>query len=65
MKSILIADSGSTKTEWCLLENNKKKKIVTQGLSPYFFNTKEIAEILQKELVPKIKAAAPDEVFFY
>jgi N-acetylglucosamine kinase-like BadF-type ATPase len=65
MKSILIADSGSTKTEWCLLENNKKKKIVTQGLSPYFFNTKEIAEILQKELVPKLKAVVPDEIFFY
>ena len=65
MKSILIADSGSTKTEWCLLVDNKKKKILTQGLSPYFFNSEQIADILRKELLPKIKCARPDEIFFY
>jgi N-acetylglucosamine kinase-like BadF-type ATPase len=65
MKTILIADSGSTKTEWCLLEDNKKKKIITQGLSPYFFNTQEITEILQKELMPKLRNATPDEIHFY
>jgi N-acetylglucosamine kinase-like BadF-type ATPase len=65
MKTILIADSGSTKTEWCLLEDNKKKKILTQGLSPYFFNTLEITEILQKELIPKLKNVTPDEIHFY
>jgi len=65
MKTILIADSGSTKTEWCLLVDNKKKKILTQGLSPYFFNLQQIAEILKKELLPKLKNAIPDEIFFY
>lgn len=65
MKSILIADSGSTKTEWCWLEGDKKKKIITQGLSPYFFNTEQIREILNKELYPKLKNASPDEIFFY
>lgn len=65
MKSILIADSGSTKTEWCLLYNNKKKKIITQGLSPYFLNELQISDILKKELVPKLKQALPDEIFFY
>jgi len=65
MKSILIADSGSTKTEWCLLQGNKKKKVITQGLSPYFLNLEQISEILQKELMPKMKNAAPDEIFFY
>ena len=24
----LIADSGATKTEWCLLQNGKKKTII-------------------------------------
>jgi glucosamine kinase len=65
MKSILIADSGSTKTEWCLLYNNKKKKVITQGLSPYFLNEMQISDILKKELVPKLKDALPDEIFFY
>jgi glucosamine kinase len=65
MKSILIADSGSTKTEWCLLYNNKKKKVITQGLSPYFLNELQISDILKKELVPKLKESLPDEIFFY
>ncbi len=65
MKSILIADSGSTKTEWCLLQGDKKKKISTQGLSPYFLTTEQIIAVLQKELIPKIKDADPAEVYFY
>jgi glucosamine kinase len=35
----LIADSGSTKCEWCLINNGKKKTILTQGISPYFLDT--------------------------
>lgn len=65
MKSILIADSGSTKTDWCLLQDNKKKRIVTQGLSPYFLDQAQISEILRKELAPKLKNVVPDEIFFY
>ncbi len=65
MKSILIADSGSTKTEWCLLQDNKKKKVATQGLSPYFLNEDQIGDIIQKELLPKLKNTNPDEIYFY
>ncbi len=65
MKCILIADSGATKTEWCLLKDNKKKKVITQGLSPYFLNQEQISDILQKELLPFLKQAQPEEVFFY
>lgn len=61
----LIADSGSTKTEWCLLDGNKKKQINTQGLSPYFLNVTQIKDILEKELLIKIKNSQPDEIFFY
>jgi len=65
MKSILVADSGSTKTEWCLISGNKKKKVITQGLSPYFLNELQISDILKAELVTKLKDAAPDEIYFY
>lgn len=61
----LIADSGSTKCEWCLINNGKKKTIITQGISPYFLNTEQIVELLQKELMPKLKNVAIDEVFYY
>jgi len=51
MLSKLIADSGSTKCEWCLLADGKKKKIITQGISPYFVSEEQLHGILQKELM--------------
>jgi glucosamine kinase len=60
----LIADSGSTKAEWCLIDGKKKKTFYTQGLSPYFFTSEQIQHILEQELKGKIKTA-PEEIFFY
>ena len=66
MSSIkLIADSGSTKTDWCLINGKKKIRISTQGLSPYFLSGIQIVEILEKELLPKLKKQFPEEIFFY
>ena len=65
MAIILIADSGSTKAEWCLMDGKKKKNFQTQGISPYFFNTAQIQEILAVELKAKMKNIEPDEVHYY
>ncbi|MBS1946340.1 MAG: N-acetylglucosamine kinase [Bacteroidetes bacterium] len=62
--NILIADSGSTKCEWCLLSNGRKKTIYTQGISPYFLNGEQIESLLSRNLVPKLKADI-DEVYYY
>ena len=61
----LIADSGSTKCEWCLINNGKKKTILTQGISPYFLDTNQIIELLQKELLPKLKNVEIANIYFY
>lgn len=61
----LIADSGATKAEWCLLQGKKTTTVFTQGISPYFLNTQQIAEILEKELLPFIEKAGVDEVYYY
>jgi len=61
----LIADSGATKCEWCLITNGKKKTIHTQGISPYFLDETKIIEILNKSLIPKLKEQVIEEVFFY
>ena len=61
----LIADSGATKAEWCLVNGGKVKTIFTQGISPYFLNTEQITDLLIKELKPKLKNASVDEVFYY
>ncbi len=61
----LIADSGSTKADWCLLDGKKKRKIVTQGISPYFLSTMQIKSILEKELLPGLRGVVPDIIHFY
>lgn len=66
MSSIkLIADSGATKAEWCLLKNGKKKTVFTQGISPYFLTTEQITDLLLKELRPKLKNEEVDEIYYY
>jgi glucosamine kinase len=61
----LIADSGATKAEWCLLKNGKKKTIFTSGISPYFLDTEQIIALLVKELRPKLKNVEVGEVHYY
>ena len=61
----LIADSGATKAEWCLIGGKRKKTIFTQGLSPYFLNTQQITDVLMKELYPKMKNVQVNEIYFY
>jgi len=65
MSGILIADSGATKCEWCLPDNDKKKKFITKGISPYFLNSNEIVALLQKELLIKLKQINIEKIFFY
>lgn len=61
----LIADSGATKSEWCLLTPTKKKTIITQGISPYFLTSIQITELIQKELKPFLQKTEVDEVYYY
>src|SRR5450432_3175542 len=63
--SILIADSGSTKCEWCFISNGRKQIIETQGASPYFLNEPQFAALMQKELLPALKNKTPSDIYFY
>lgn len=63
---ILIADCGSTKTDWVLFENNTvKASIKTQGLNPTLQSTDEITAVLSNELAGNIDTALPDAIYFY
>jgi N-acetylglucosamine kinase-like BadF-type ATPase len=64
-KTLLIADSGSTKTDWCLLSNGKKKNFQTQGINPYFLQESDILSIFQNEIKPAILKTPIDEIHFY
>jgi len=61
----LIADSGSTKTEWCLLKNNKSTLFTTEGMSPYFVNEQQVEQIISTEVIPQLNKTKIDEIFFY
>jgi glucosamine kinase len=63
--SILIADSGSTKCEWCYVSGSRKQIIETQGASPYFLNESQLISMMQQELKPGLKNKIPAEVYFY
>lgn len=68
---ILIADSGSTKTDWCLIhESEKPVFFTTQGINPFHQSREEIDRILHQEVVPAekecvAKGAPIKEIFFY
>jgi len=60
---ILIADSGTTKTDWCLIGDQEAlEKVVTSGINPFYQEAENISAILQKEFtsIKKFKA-----IYFY
>lgn len=63
----LIADSGSTKTDWCLMDGNiVMKRIKTKGFNPFFETEKEIEYELSNALVPKIpRGTKIDAIHFF
>ncbi|HOZ52378.1 MAG TPA: N-acetylglucosamine kinase [Chitinophagaceae bacterium] len=63
--TILIAESGSTKTDWCLMENGKKKNFQTQGINPFFLQEHEIISIFKSELKINLSKTKIDEIHFY
>ena len=52
---ILIADSGSTKTDWCLCKKGTVLcNIQTQGINPYHQSEEAIEAVLREELLPQL-----------
>ena len=63
---MLIADSGSTKTDWCvILDNTPIKRIGTKGLNPFFQSEEEIQQELTHSLLPHLPEGTIDSVYFY
>ena len=63
---ILIADSGSTKTDWVFIDPKKNSSILTtKGLNPYFNNSSEIQQVLEESFSNFELNDSVQEVFFY
>src|SRR5690606_8213011 len=62
----IIADGGSTKTNWCLLnESGQKIYFNTEGYNPYFVGTDYIVESLYKDLPSDLDLDKVEEVNYY
>lgn len=63
---ILIADSGSTKTDWCLLDDQgNQKRIGTKGMNPYQQSEEELSREVATALIPQLPSTEIEEVHFY
>jgi len=63
---ILIADSGSTKTDWALQSAaGAVARFHTQGINPFHQDRAVIAEILRSELLPQLNPSEVSCVCFY
>lgn len=63
---ILIADSGSTKTDWAIIENKNTIKIVkTNGINPFFQTRKEIADEIKSNLLQYLPTKKFKGIYFY
>lgn len=68
---ILIADSGSTKTQWALLSDNQcVAEVRSQGINPFFQTDERIKQVVKMEVAYPLRAQGydPDGVsalFFY
>lgn len=62
----LIADSGSTKTDWCLTDGEESFRLIsTQGINPLHQDKETILDVLNTELLPRLDNSDIDSVFFY
>jgi N-acetylglucosamine kinase-like BadF-type ATPase len=64
---ILIADSGSTKTDWLLIDKENTNQTQSIGLNPYHINNEFFTDVLKNEVNHKLKIQQHhiNEVYFY
>ena len=61
---ILLADSGSTKTDWLLLDRDITR-FQSAGFNPFYQTREVIFETLQNEVIPRTEPNQVRQIFFY
>ncbi len=63
---ILVADCGSTKIDWCLLNDGKVvKQVFTLGMNAVMLTEEEMRQRLADELAPELAGYPVASVYFY
>ena len=64
-KVILIADSGTTKTDWSVVKGGRLVNTISmKGMNPFFQTYEEIEEEIEKTLIPQLNISV-DAIYFY
>ena len=62
---ILVADGGSTKTEWRTVEEGKSgAPIFSAGINPYFLSSGEIYQLISNDF-ESLSGRLPEKIWFY
>lgn len=65
-RQIIIAESGSTKTDWVIVPaGGSVVQLQTCGLNPYFTSLEEMKRIMQEETMTHLIPEMPFDVHFY
>ena len=62
---ILVADSGSSKTDWMAYTPEQTLVFNTKGMNPYFVNANDVVKILTKNKALSAYATEITEVYFF
>ena len=62
---ILVADSGSSKTDWMAYTPEQTLFFNTKGMNPYFVNANDVVKILTKNKALSAYATEITEVYFF
>ncbi|MDR3057493.1 MAG: hypothetical protein LBU84_05045 [Prevotella sp.] len=63
---ILLAESGSTKTEWCMVDRSGiAEHFLSDGVNPFFQTRKEISRLIRLQLPPIFFKTKFSNIYFY
>lgn len=63
---ILLADGGSTKVDWRLIDQSRQvKEILTGGMNPFLRAEEEISREINEKVYSELHSYGIDKIFFY
>lgn len=61
----LIADSGSTKTSWYLVDSKVVKIVYSDGYNPYYWTAESIEQNIKETVLPQLNSGTIEQLNFY
>lgn len=62
---IIVADSGSTKTDWAIITKNQQIEFNTQGINPLFLEKEEVSKDIISNFPKELQVENIESIFFY